>query len=414
MGLGIHIKAQLSRPIDFFAIRDCITSHTTGLLKNFLSFSENDGSLYVTLHPCEETVDFSHKDGSLICSAKTNSVGPGYHAYAVELIERIGIELQISWLWDFEDGEEYYSDETGYYTHRDFRQLQVEMLRWLKVLSESLTDTDDSKQHMLSLPLGYPRMRKDYFAMSSKGIWTREMFERIARSEVHELDWAGEDYFIWWNRKDDAQFYKSTGIALLNVECPWHHPANDKEKKILDDINSCFQLASQLDNQIDFPYLDWAVVKNFIHQEDTDIPDSEVGFRKHMMTFDLPGQWLIDLPGNLHYTIDDDTEVYYNHDYNVRCICYIRNGDQTDREFADDFFADRANTGVEFLDSATDVVGKAIVYHTVDKDLDQEYWILQGVKVVGDKFVFSTICYPTEGHKQWAVDTWNSIMRFGF
>lgn len=81
------------------------------------------------------------------------------------------------------------------------------------------------------------------------------------------------------------------------------------------------------------------------------------------------------------------------------------------QEYADGFFKDKDNAGAEFLTSATDIAGKAVVYYTIDKEVEQEYWILQGVKVKGDKFVFSTICYPNEAYKQWAIDTWNSIRR---
>src|SRR5687767_9591483 len=118
MGLGINIKAKLNKAIPFSTIQDCISNTTPGLFKDFLSFSENENGFYVTLHPCEETVSFEYANGNLICSAKTNSVGPGYHAYLVELLEKVGTELQIPWTWNLEEGEDYYLDETDYYSHR--------------------------------------------------------------------------------------------------------------------------------------------------------------------------------------------------------------------------------------------------------------------------------------------------------
>src|SRR5688572_6592187 len=120
MGLGIHIKAEINKPSQFSKIQRTITENTSGLFTDFLSFSESENSLYVTLHPCEETVSFEYANDSLICSAKTNSVGPGYHAYLVELLEKVGTELQIPWTWNLEEGEEHYLDETDYYRHRDF------------------------------------------------------------------------------------------------------------------------------------------------------------------------------------------------------------------------------------------------------------------------------------------------------
>lgn len=338
MGLGINIKAELNTPVQFSAIQDCITNNTSGLFKDFLSFSENENVFHVTLHPCEETVSFEYVNGNLICSAKTNSVGPGYHAYLVELIEKIGTELQIPWIWNLEEGEEYYLDETDYYSHRDFKQLQFEMLKWLKALATSFTEEGENEQCMFTMPLGYPRIKRDYFGVSPMGIWTRESFKKIAESEVDELEWAGHNFFIWWNKKDDDQFYKKTGIALLNVECPWHYPADDKEKKLLSNIDNCFELAKQLNPQIDLPFIDWATVRNFLNEEDADIPETDFGYKKHLMAFDLPGKWMIDLPGNLYYTVDENTEVYYDHERNVRSICYTRNDGKTDSGVRRRFF----------------------------------------------------------------------------
>lgn len=411
MGLGIHIKAELSTRIQFSTIRDYITGNSSGLFRDFLSFSENENSLYVTLHPCEETVSFEYAQNSLICSAKTNSVGPGYHAYLVELVEKLGKDLGIQWSWNLEDGDEYYVDETDYYNQRDFKQLQFEMLKWLKALAQSFTEERDSEQYMFTMPLGYPRMKRDYFAVSPMGIWTRESFEKIAASEIQDLEWVARDFFIWWNKKDDEHFYKKTGIALLNVECPWHYPADDKEKELLLKIDNCFELSKKLDPLIDLPLQDWMTVKNFINESDTDIPETDFGYKKHLMTFDLPGKWMIDLPGNLYHTTDDSTEVYYDHERNIRSICYTRSVDKTDEDYADGFFKDKDNAGAEYLPSGTDIAGKAIVYYTIDEEMKQEYWVLQGVKVKSEKFVFSTICYPSEDYKQWAIDTWNSIRR---
>ncbi|MEJ1242286.1 hypothetical protein WBG78_29325 [Chryseolinea sp. T2] len=407
MGLGINIKGEVTNPTSFIAIQEYITNNSSGLFKDFLSFSEDENSLYVRLHPCEETVHFEYIGNHLICSAKTNSVGPGYHAYLVEFIEKLGTDLGVQWHWNLEEGDDYYSDETDYYNHRDFKQLQIEMLEWLRQLAKSVME-NGNKNFMLSVPGGYPRPSFDYFAISQLRILHREWFEQIANLEIHELKWAGQEFFIWWNKQDDQHFYKATGTALLNVECPWHYPADDSERKVLNNIDRCFQQAEQLSPKIDLPREDWYTVKNYLNGNDTHIPETEFGYRKHIMTFDLAGNWMIDLPGNLYRSIEDDSEVYYDHDRTVRSRCYTRSDKRSDDEYANDFFDD-ASAGTEFLESETDIAGKAIVYYSIDKEAEQEYWILQGVKVKEHKFVLSTICYPTEEHKQWAIDTWNSV-----
>jgi len=83
--------------------------------------------LYLELHPAEEDVRFFVDDHDyLICSARTSSAGPGYHAFLVELLEMIQGPAKISWIWDDEEKE--FMDETTYFSKRDFNTLQMEMV----------------------------------------------------------------------------------------------------------------------------------------------------------------------------------------------------------------------------------------------------------------------------------------------
>lgn len=416
MGLGIYIKGGISKSLFSFKkksfelsrIQDYLTEHSPGLFKDFLTFTHNENNLFATVHPCEETVNFELSGEALICSAKTNSVGPGYHAYLIELIEKLGNSLGIKWNWNLEEGEEYYQDETGYFEHRNYEQLQLEMLKWLNALCRNF-DNEEGKQLMISLPTGSPRMKLDYFAVSPIQIWGKDWFNKVAHLEPEDLPWAGMEFFIWWNKEPDSLFYKQTGIALLNVECPWHFPADDKEKKILSTIDKCFEQARKLDPFIELPDEDWTAVRNFLSESETDIPQSEYGYRKHIMTFDLSDNWLIDLPGTMYRNEDGNTIVFYDQTFTVRSLAYGITKENSDADYAEHFFDNNENAGTEVLYSETELAGKAIVYYAIDKEANSEYWILQGVKVKNDKFLLSTICYPTEDYKEWATQTWNSL-----
>jgi hypothetical protein len=114
----------------------------------------------------------------------------------------------------------------------------------------------------------------------------------------------------------------------------------------------------------------------------------------------------------MYESTDESTLVHYDHIRTVRSLAYtISNKEKTDTEFAETFFDSNENVVIETLYSETDLEGKAIIYYTIDKELESEYWTLQGVKVKGEKFLLSTICYPTEEHKEWAIQIWNSIRR---
>jgi hypothetical protein len=208
-------------------------------------------------------------------------------------------------------------------------------------------------------------------------------------------------------------FYRQTGIALINCDCPWHYPT-ESEVKLFTQIDQCFEQARKLDPSIELPEEDWSCIKKLLSGEDTEIPDTKYGYRKHQMTFDLTGGWTIELSGRMYYGLDGNSVIYYDHDQTVRSIAYtLSDRDTSDQEYADKFFKKEReeNAGIEELDSNTVFAGKAILTYVIDKELESEYWMLQGVKVKDDRFLLSTICYPSEDHKQWAIDTWNSVRR---
>lgn len=418
MGLGINMKGEANSPFDLkktwfesSAITDCIAGYATGIFNDFISYERNENTLQVTLHPCEEPVYFEFFDTYLLCSAKSNSVGPGYHAYLVKLMEQLGEQLNITWTWRGEDGENSYEDETGYYEQRDFAQLQTEMVRWLKALCQHYSAETEEGPIMISVPPGFPRMKGDYFALSPLGRWEKEWFEKVAALEPEDLHWAGKEFFIWWEEESDAQFFKQTGIALLNIDCPWHYPVDEKENKTLLLIDQCFEEARKTEPFIELPDDDWTTIENFLSESETDLADTGYGFRKELMTFDLAGEWLIDLHGSMYHSIEDNTEVYYDHERTVRSLAYqLSDQRQSDSEYAATFFNNNEHTaGAEVIYSTTTLAGKAIIYFNQDED--EEYWILQGVRVGNEKFLLSTICYPTAEDKEWAIETWNSIRR---
>ena len=86
-------------PITGSPTRTSPTSYGTGapagrwrsLQHRLLRFQAVAEGLDVTFHPAAEPVEFRLDEGEgLTASAKTSTVGPGYHAMLVELMETIG------------------------------------------------------------------------------------------------------------------------------------------------------------------------------------------------------------------------------------------------------------------------------------------------------------------------------------
>jgi len=418
MGLGIYIKGELKeinsiidKQVLSERIQKYFIENSHGLFSNFLSFTEDEAALYAVLHPCEEPVEFTWQDTYIICSAKTNSVGPGYHACLVELIEKMGEAIDITWDWGLGEETNDYQDETGYYKNRNFKQLQEEMLQWMKALCKTFSD-EGGTQYMIAFPAGYPRMKRDYFAVSPLQMWTKEWFRDVAFLEADQLNKAGSEFFIWWNKQADAEFYRRTGIAVMNIDCPWHFPIDEKETNIFALIDACFEQAKKKDVTIELPEEDWIAVNQFLNEPEADLPETKYGYRKEIMTFDLAGRWSIDLPGHFYYSVEDATEVYDDSVRTVRSQSYsLAEKEKSDEAFAETFFAGEISNGAESLRSETAITGKAIIYYHIDSEAGEEYWILQGVKVTNNQFLLSTICYPTDEDKDWAIQTWNSVRK---
>jgi hypothetical protein len=417
MALGFCIKGEISNTTSvlqgkescFNAITTYITNASCGLLADLLSFNEREHTLQVVIHPCEEAVTFDFTSDGVICTAKTSGVGPGYHAYVVDLIDALGQALSIQWHWNLQEENIFYQDETDYHHNQNYNHLQTEMIHWLKGLCQSFVD-DGGDQYVISLPIGYPRFSFEYYAASPIKIWTRNWIHHTAFQEPDALQEAAKEFFVWWNREPDELFFKQTGIALLNVECPWHFPEDEDERRIYRLIDRCFTNAREINSSLTLPEEDWKSVKAFLKEEEVDIAETAYGYRKNTMTFNLAGEWMIDLPGNVYYAIDDATEIYYDDIRTVRNTCYtLAVKEKSEKDFAETFFNYDENVGAERFTSINSITGNAMIYYNVDQADDEDYWILQGVRIIGDSFILTSICYSDTDDKEWAIETWNTI-----
>lgn len=129
MGIGICITSEIlkdglfKKPIKQNKLFDAIlaalkSSLPVELQKSVFSSTIELNCMNVELHPAEEPVEFTIDNGTLKFSAKTNSAGPGYHAYLVDTLETVERQLGLTWNWS--DGSDDMGDETSFHSTRDF------------------------------------------------------------------------------------------------------------------------------------------------------------------------------------------------------------------------------------------------------------------------------------------------------
>jgi hypothetical protein len=380
------------------------------LLQSNVFGAQTDGTvLSLQMHPAEEPVEFSVEAGKLLCSAKTSSAGPGYHAFLVESLERTADKLGEKWNWGGDDED--YGDETGYYEHRDFKRLQDEMCTWLKTLSENMLGDSALHNLSLSMPLGYSVVG-DYFAMSPMGFRNKDWFKSVMTDDADSLLRKCMGYFPWWEKDFTAEFYFKCALCAAWVDLPWHTALDDAEVKKYTFVLDCFKKAKELDQSLQIPENEIKDIRLYCDKNsDAPAPNAEgIGFKKHLMLRDLTGGWNAEIPGYFYHEMEDDdtTAVYWFGAKTVRGSSLSveeKNGRHVSRE---ELLSDKPDD-MPVIEFSKDHFSGWAAIEKVD-DENGQYWCMSGRMATVDNLCFVTICYDKDEDKDWAIALWQSLM----
>lgn len=424
MGLGLRIGAQVgrqknrSRALDkrnlFKGILRVIQELISDpLSQQFVTTGEKDGRLFVKLHPAEEDVEFLlSEDGWLICSAKTSSAGPGYHAFLVQLLEEVGNRCDWDWCW--KDDVQEFEDETGYHEHRDFQKLQLEMLEWLRGLARMLTEKEGYQGCSICLPLGF-HVAGDYFAASPLGYWNRSWFEEIARRKPVQLQKHGAAFFPWYEKGQTAEFWLKCGLTIAWVDLPWHAPTSERETKKYRLALSCFERAKELSPSISMPDDEMNEIELLLGQPDakTQPLAERIGFRRRLMVEQLTGSWTIRLPGYFYSNTENDgeTAVFWFAGRTVNASSLTIGGKGENIVKKCELLPDAGKgtgTGAEIVEFHKDHLdGRGFILPPHGNE--QAHWTLEGHIQVSNNLCVTTICFTDIADKPWAIQTWQSV-----
>jgi hypothetical protein len=322
MGVGLRIGADMSHKpwletesarFEFLCrLRDAIATYsrqkqTDILLQQFII----GGELFCRPHPAAEDVEFTYEDDLLICSAKTSTAGPGYHAYLIEMLEDIGLRCDLPWEWC--DEGEGFEDDTGYHADRHFPRTQDEMCWWLRAVANSVLDCAPNAHHLISMRSNFGLAHADYFAASATGFWDRAFFEQAAKRHPSTLHNLGARFFPWWNKGLDARFWRNAALVLMWERLTWSPPEDDSQYAAYELVLTCLRKARELDPSISLPDAETAEIRALLSGEQAfPVPaPGRIGFRRLNMRRDLTGGWSIAAPGYFYEKNDDDTVIYW-------------------------------------------------------------------------------------------------------
>ena len=259
----------------------------------------------LTLVPFEEDIYGTWEGGKLLISARTNSAGPGYHAYLVDLIDRLGIKPAKV------------EDETGYYGNRDFRLLQNEMSKWLSGLSEQLLSMDEDYSDLsVSLAVDWFPGNTGQFANCQLGPFERRFFERAQNDRS-----AGSEFFVWWDMEQNALFFRNVALNLIWCRNNWLQPETDLEYETVAATLACLDKAYSSDPGLDYPAAEWkeladlsgtggfdTVYSNMMKEfrlRYGNTPPKLRGYMRGMIRSNVAG-WYFTHIGKMHYDVEED------------------------------------------------------------------------------------------------------------
>jgi hypothetical protein len=280
-----------------------------------------DGVVEVALHPAARPLRFEVDDtGQVVATALTVPVGPGYHTYVVQLLERLGEELEIDWAKAAAGATPsaadpaISSDPTGTFVSGDRRDAERGHLGWLRAALGAVRDArrQGSRDLHLATPPGV-RYTFDGAVATVLGPRDDSWLERaLADPRV------AADVWPWVADAIDARYLLARAMTQLWLDVRWRPPVGPVETVLVDDALATLRRAYPLEPGLAWPWREWRellalrgqpdpVTLQLIDRaipriggEDGSAPGA-IGYRRRPVTIVHEG-WALELPGSFTET----------------------------------------------------------------------------------------------------------------
>lgn len=301
-------------PLDA-VVAEILTCTAKTPLEPLISYVKLDtGSAYMfTLHPAAESL-YLEIDGEYVSiSAKTSTVGPGYHAFLISIMDSVQAKLGLKWEWGADD------DEAGFAQHRSFELLQSEMAKHLKslatIVSEQIAERGLTGM-MLSMPVDCGIQTFENEILTPVGPVAPAALRLWAGSEGPELMRAAINYFPWWEAGLGGSFYRGLALHSIWTHMRWARPLDDAERRDIERTLAWCGEAERLRADPPVPAAPVSELRALLASpHDGEFPpETGIGYRRRQKLVELTGGWRLWVPGSLEETLEDDnsTVVLWN------------------------------------------------------------------------------------------------------
>ncbi len=310
MGLGLYLAAtpRVSNSLD--VVEHHVRARCQELLEGL---SRDENRFNVRLHPGAEDVEFTLDGDRLLVSAKTSTLGPGYHAYLCELLHALESDLGARFASgsDDEDDEDDSGDESGYFQSGDRAALEAETFAWLRGLLNIVAENmnDGSSGLMISMSTDTIFEFDDAIA-TPLGPRSQAWLEAALRDPR-----AAIDIFPWWSSGTGAEHAAGRALVRMWTEVRWREPVDDEELELLDSIDEDLRRAHELDPTLALPWAEWADILDWLERDDAlaervhqraQGSTARIGYRRRPVRTNLTGGWSIRIPGEMTTSFDDE------------------------------------------------------------------------------------------------------------
>jgi hypothetical protein len=337
-----------------------------------------------------------------VVSAKTSTVGPGYHAHVVRFADRLTADLGLTWIAP--DEKNGYGDETEYATVRDFSELQRQMLMWLGALAADVA-RHDGGGFSISLPVD-PLFTVEAFSLTPMGPRPRTWWEAVRDDPTR-----GIDLFPWWEDYEGARSRLGLALSLMWTDVRWRKPLNEAEERVHDQVLEALESAWKEDPGLAYPWREWEELLELRERSDataavvrarsrTENEGNLIGYRRHPVRQSLAGGWSIVLPGDFFPEWDEKrTFSAGDRDRTVWFTGFVAK---------DDAEIGQKKEGREYFERQDGKL-RSVASITREENDGDAVWTLQSETVLGKRLALVTVAFKDEASRSWAMSTWRSL-----
>ncbi|OGO53584.1 MAG: hypothetical protein A2Z32_10555 [Chloroflexi bacterium RBG_16_69_14] len=377
--------------------------------------AEGDARLDVSLHPAAPALVLTASEtGRVGAEADTVAVGPGYHRLVGRILERMEMDLAVSWgRVDPDRPDE--PDQAAAVTFADRAATERAYLGWLgrTLVGARAVRAAGGAGVQVGTPDGV-RFTFDGAIATALGPRDDAWLERaVADTRV------AIDITPWWADATDAQSMLNRALCLMWFEVRWRPPALKPEGLVLDEVHRLLSRAFPLDPALSYPWRAWAEVVGLrsisdpmarqvvarAMRESTD--GVEIGYRRAPVTISHEG-WALTIPGS--FAEKRTTEEWWGGGAGrAITLAAVPTGTAAGAMAAQSFIDQFAgNMGPDAIDHrAGGVMGRAML--SSDASSGVEVGVLEGYSAVVGSGAAIRIVFDDPADWQWAIDMWRSL-----